>query len=106
AIMLYSLDYAAWRCYGREVVTTQAEAAARAASDDCALISRNQNTGGTLNTSVSYDNQATIKTQGFDIGLNWFGDMQELFGVRGGLAMNMQATVLDYYKTKQSPANY
>lgn len=106
AIMLYSLDHAAFRCYGAEIVSTQAEAAARAASPDCALISRDQVSGGALNTSISYDNQATIKTSGFDIGLNWFGSLDALVGVPGNLSLNLQATVLDYYKTKQSPANY
>lgn len=104
AIMLYSLDYAAYRCYGTNIVSNAAEAAAQAATEACQLLPRNQNSGGALTSSVSYDNQATIKTQGIDIGINWFADLQELVSLPGQLGISMQATILDYYKTKQSPA--
>jgi iron complex outermembrane recepter protein len=105
AIMLYSLDYAAWRCFGTNTVSTPEEAAAQAATDACQLLPRDQNNGAPLTTSISYDNQASIKTSGFDIGVNWFWDLPELFNARtGGVGLNLQATVLDYYRTRTSPA--
>src|SRR5690606_15004935 len=94
AIMLYSLDYAAYRCYGTNIVSSASEAAAQAATEACQLLPRNQNSGGALTSSVSYDNQATIKTQGIDIGINWFADLQELVSLPGQLGISMQATIL------------
>ncbi len=107
AIMLFSVDYANYRCYGSVLVTTPAEAADQAASPACQLVPRNQALGGPLTTNVSYDNQATINTAGADIALNWRVQFSD-FGskLKGGLAFNMQANVLDYYRTKQSPADF
>jgi iron complex outermembrane receptor protein len=107
AIMLYSVDYANFRCYGSTLVGNAAEAAAQAASPACRLLPRNPANGNALTTSLSYDNQATIKTAGADIGLNWamqFSDVGS--SIPGGLGFNIQATWLDYYRTKQSPAVY
>ncbi len=106
AIMLYSMDYAAFRCFGQNQVTTKAAAATAAATEACQLLPRDKVTGGSLTTSLSYDNLATIKTQGLDIGVNWFGDLEALVGLPGNLGLSMQATVLDYYRTKQSAAAY
>lgn len=107
AIMLYSLDYAAFRCYGTKTVTTPAEAAAQAATLGCQLTPRDQRNGNALNTLVSYDNQATIKTSGFDIGVNWFANLGDVgIDVPGSLALGVNATVLDEYQTKQSSAPY
>jgi outer membrane receptor protein involved in Fe transport len=107
AIMLFSVDYANFRCYGARLVTNTAEAAAQAASPECQLVPRNQATGGPLTTAVSYDNQARIKTAGADIAFNWMLPFSELGSGRpGGIGVNLQATVLDYYRTKQSPANF
>jgi len=105
AIMQYSLDYAAYRCFG-DVVTTQEQAKARAQSEACQLLPRDMVSGVSLTSMISYDNQATIKTQGLDIGVNWFGELEELVGLPGRLGLSMQATILDYYKTKASPAIY
>lgn len=105
AIMQYSVDNAASRCFV-PAVTSRAEAAARAATPSCALLPRDQANGAPLTTKISYDNQATIKTQGLDISLNWFGDLNELVSLPGSLNMSMQATILDYYKTKLSPGLY
>lgn len=107
AIMLYSVDYANFRCYGSTLVSNATQAAAQAASAACQLLPRNPATGGALTTSLSYDNQATIETAGADIALNWamqFSDVGS--SIPGGLGFNVQATLLDYYKTKQSPAVY
>ncbi len=107
AIELYSLDYAAYRCYGSVIVTTPAEAAAQAASPACQLTPRDPVSGAPLSTTLSYDNQATIKTQGADIALNWRVQFSDLgSNIKGGLGFNMQATILDYYRTKTSPAVY
>jgi len=104
AIMQYSLDFAQFRCFGTRVVTTPAEAAAQAATPGCQLMPRDQNNGAALSTKVSYDNQATIETSGFDIGANWFANFADLgFGLPGGLGLSVNATVLDYYRTRQSP---
>jgi iron complex outermembrane receptor protein len=107
AILTYSLDYAGYRCFGTTLVTTPAEAAAQAATPGCQLNPRDPVSGVPLSTTVSYDNQATIKTSGTDIALNWRAQFAD-FGskIKGGLGFSVQATFLDYYKTKQSPANY
>ena len=102
AIMLYSVDYANFRCYGSTLVANAAEAAAQAASPGCQLLPRNPTLGGPLTTSVSYDNQATIETAGADIALNWNFPLATVTGCSGA----SQATFLDYYETKQSPAVY
>ena len=54
---------------------------------------------------LRYDNQSTISTSGIDIALNWFGQLSDIrFGsAPGGIGLNIQSTVLDYYKTKTSP---
>ena len=107
AIMLYSVDYANFRCFGANQVSSAAEAAAQAASPACQLVPRNPATGGALTTSISYDNQATIETAGMDIGVNWTAQLNDLgVDLPGGLAIRLQATWLDYYRTKQSPASY
>ncbi len=107
AIELYSIDYAAYRCFGAVTVSTPAEAAAQAASPACQLVPRDPVSGAALSTTLSYDNQATIKTQGADIALNWRVQFSDLgSNIKGGLGFNMQATWLDYYKTKTSPAVY
>lgn len=107
AIMLFSVDFANFRCYGAEIVTDAAGAAARAASPECQLVPRNAATGGPLTTAISYDNQATINTAGADIGLNWVLNLGDLSsGRQGGIGLNLQATWLDYYRTKQSPADF
>ena len=104
AIMQYSLDFAQFRCFGASIVTNATEAAAQARTPGCQLMPRDQNNGAALSTKVSYDNQATIKTSGFDIGANWFADFSSLgFDIPGSLGLSVNATVLDYYRTKQSP---
>jgi iron complex outermembrane receptor protein len=104
AIMQYSLDFAQFRCFGTRVVTTPAEAQEQARTDGCQLMPRDQNNGAALSTKISYDNQATIETSGFDIGANWFANFNDLgFDLPGGLGVSVNATVLDYYRTKQSP---
>jgi iron complex outermembrane receptor protein len=108
AILQYSLDYAAYRCFGTRIVSTPQEAAEQAASPGCQLLPRDQNNGAALSSKISYDNQATIKTSGIDIGLNWFSSFSDLGinAIPGSLGLNLTATVLDYYKTRQSPAPY
>src|SRR5690606_2581903 len=90
AIMLFSVDYANFRCFGSTLVTNATEAAAQAASPECQLVPRNQATGGPLTTAISYDNQARIKTAGADIALNWaleFADVGS--NLPGGLGLNV-----------------
>jgi len=108
AILPYSIDYARWRCFGAVQVTDAAGAAAQAASQACLNVPRSQTTGGALNTLVSYDNQARVRTTGIDFTLNWTAQLADMGmeGVPGSLGINVQGTVLDEYKTKQSPANY
>ncbi len=108
AIQQDSTDYAAYLCYGAVQVTTAAEAAAQAASAACQNVPRNTANGGALSALIVYTNQATIKTAGIDVGVNWivgFGDVG-LEKVPGRFGVNVQATFLDYYKTKTSPANF
>jgi outer membrane receptor protein involved in Fe transport len=102
AIMLYSVTYSGYRCFGTRIVTSAAEAAAQAATPACQLVPRDLNNGAALNAELSYDNQATIETAGMDATLNWFKDI----GAAGTLGVNFQATILDTYKTKTSPAPF
>lgn len=105
AIQQYSIDYARYLCYGTVTVTDAAGAAAQAASKDCQNVSRNAGSGGANTILVAYDNQATIATSGIDVQLNWLAGLSDLgLGkVPGRVGMSVQATLLDYYKTKQSP---
>lgn len=105
AILQTSVDNANFNCVGRVLVTTAAEAAAQAASPACQLNPRDQVSGVPLSTTISYSNQATIDTAGFDMSLNWRASFAD-FGskLKGGLSYNLSSTFLDYYKTKQSPA--
>ncbi|MEO8309414.1 MAG: TonB-dependent receptor [Pseudomonadota bacterium] len=108
AIQQYSPDYAAYLCYGAVTVTNAAEAAAQAATRQCQNTLRNAGTGGPTNALIEYSNQASIKTSGLDIGVNWivgFGDVG-MDKIPGRFGINMQASFLDYYKTKTSPANF
>jgi outer membrane cobalamin receptor len=102
AIMLYSVTYAGYRCFGSKLVTTPAEAAAQAATEACQLVPRDLNSGVALSAQVSYDNMATIDTSGMDIAWNWNKPLQS----GANLNFNLQATVLDYYETKASPAPF
>jgi len=101
AIMLYSVTYAGYRCFGTRTVTNAAEAAEQAATDACQLVPRDLNNGAALNALVSYDNLATIKTSGMDIAWNWAKPIGS-----SRLNFNLQATVLDSYKTRASPAPF
>jgi len=101
AIMLSSVTYAGYLCFGTNIVTTPAEAAAQAATVECRNTPRDLNNGNALNALLSYANQATIATSGMDIAWNWFKPVGS-----GNLGFNLQATILDYYKTKQSPAPF
>ncbi|HHX82819.1 MAG TPA: TonB-dependent receptor, partial [Pseudomonadaceae bacterium] len=106
AIMLTSINNSQFNCFGANQVSTPAEAAIAAASQGCQLVPRDQRSGQALNTSLSYGNQATIETSGLDVGVNWFGDLDELFGLPGNLGLSFNATILNDYKTKQSPAPF
>jgi iron complex outermembrane recepter protein len=106
AIQQYSTDYAAYLCYGTTLVTTPAQAAAQAATRQCQNTPRNAATGGATNALIEYSNQATIKTSGFDLGLNWVVGLSDVGfeSIPGRVGMNVQASFLNYYKTKTSPA--
>ena len=101
AIMLYSLTYAGYRCFGSGTVTSVAEAAEQAATPGCVLTPRDLNNGSALNASLSYDNQATIDISGLDATVNWARP-----SVRRLSGFNFTATILDDYETKTSPAPY
>jgi outer membrane receptor protein involved in Fe transport len=108
AIQQYSTDYAAYLCFGAVQVTTAAQAAAQAATRQCQNVARNSSSGAPTSALIEYSNQATISTSGIDIGVNWivgFGDVG-LDKIPGRFGVNMQASFLDYYKTKTSPANF
>jgi outer membrane cobalamin receptor len=98
AIMLYSLTYAGHLCFGTNQVSTPAEAAVQAATTACQLLPRDLASGVPLTAQVSFDNQGKIDTAGMDVALNWSRSIGP-----GTLGINMQATLLDYYRTKTSP---
>jgi iron complex outermembrane recepter protein len=107
-ILPYSVEYARFLCYGATQVTNAAQAAAQASSTACQLAPRSPTTGGALNTRVSYDNQASVKTSGVDFAVNWVAQLADmgLPSIPGGIGVNVQGTWLDYYRTKQSPAPF
>ncbi len=107
AIMLYTLDYASYRCFGTGLAAgiTPAD---QAETQGCMLVPRDQNNGAALSSMLSYDNQATIDTAGFDIMVNWMADLAAfgLNSIPGNINLSMQATVLDKYITRASPVYY
>lgn len=104
AIMLYSLDWAAYQCFGTRIVTNADEAREQAATDACQRHPRDLVSGVPLNTWVTYDNLGTIETAGFDAQVNWFLRLPELgMELPGTIGLNLQATVLDYYRTRSTP---
>jgi iron complex outermembrane recepter protein len=108
AIELDSTDYASFLCYGDTDVTNATEAAAQAATAACQNVARNPTTGAAETALLQYNNQATIGTAGVDLELNWFAQFVDM-GIPiipGGLSFSSQDTMLMYYKTKQSPADF
>src|SRR5690606_32729052 len=88
AIMLYSLTYASYQCFGTRIVTTPQEAAEQAQTEACRLVPRDLNNGAALTAMLQYDNHATIKTSGVDIAWNWLKPVGA-----ANLNFNLQATV-------------
>ena len=88
AILQTSVDNANFNCFGKVLVTTAAEAQVRAQSPECLLNPRDQVSGVPLSTTISYSNQATINTAGFDFALNWRASFAD-FGskLKGGLSI-------------------
>jgi iron complex outermembrane receptor protein len=111
AIMLRSVSYSEYLCFGSNLgattALTAAEAAALAASPACQALPRDQRNGAALSAKVAYDNLGTIETSGFDVMFNWFVNLEGVgLHVPGNLAFSLQGTFLDYYNTKQSPADF
>jgi iron complex outermembrane recepter protein len=107
AILPYSPDYAAFRCFGLVTVTSPGEADTQAASGACQNVPRNQSTGGAISTLLSYDNQAWVKTRGIDFTFNWAAQLTDMgLPAPGGISVNITGSWLDSYKTKTSPATY
>ena len=108
AIGLDSTDYANYLCYGAVQVADAAAAAARAASSACQNVNRDQGTGLQNSALLIYTNQGTISTSGIDFQLNWMAKFSDM-GLRwlpGALTFNSQDSWLNFYRTKQSPANF
>lgn len=107
AIQQYTPDYANYLCYGVTTVTNMAEAAAQAATTDCMNVARTSTTGGAQRQLLRYSNQATIKTRGIDVALNWRAQFSDLdIGLPGGLALSSQMTYIDTYQTKESQEDF
>jgi len=108
AIELDSPDYANFLCYGGVTVTNAAQAAAQAATPACQNVGRSQATGLPTTTLLQYTNQAAIATAGVDLQLNWMAQLADLGlrGVPGAITFNTQDSLLDYYRTKNSPAAF
>jgi iron complex outermembrane recepter protein len=108
AIELESPDYASYLCYGSTTVTNAAEAAAQAATPACQNVGRLISDGTAATTLLQYTNSATIGIQGIDIGVNWIAQLADLGLTRvpGAIAFNTQDSILDYYRTKSSPASF
>ncbi|HEY4213955.1 MAG TPA: TonB-dependent receptor [Steroidobacteraceae bacterium] len=108
AIGLDNTDYANFQCYGGAPVTDAAGAAARAASTACQSVNRDLGTGLQNSALLVYTNQGTISTSGIDLQLNWMARFDDM-GIKhipGALTFSSQDSFLNFYKTKQSPANF
>ncbi|HEV2701568.1 MAG TPA: TonB-dependent receptor [Steroidobacteraceae bacterium] len=108
AIELDSGDYANFLCYGGTPVTTSAQAAAVAATQDCLNVARNPTNGTPASSLQVYTNQATIETAGVDLAVNWISQLSDLglTAIPGSLSINSQDTFLNYYRTKTSTAYF
>jgi outer membrane receptor protein involved in Fe transport len=112
AIMLRSVTYSEFLCFGANLgattAITAAQAAAIAATPECQALPRDQRNGAALSARTGYDNLGRIKNSGIDIALNWLFDLGSLGfnAVPGNIGFSIQGTFLDYYKTKSSPANF
>jgi outer membrane receptor protein involved in Fe transport len=108
AIELQDPDNSNFACYGTVTVTTAAQAAAQAATPACLNVGRNLSTGAASTTLLNYSNQANIGTAGIDIELNWIAQLSDLGlkAIPGAVSINSQDTILDYYRTKNSPGSY
>jgi outer membrane receptor protein involved in Fe transport len=110
AIQPYSADYASWLCYGQQQVTTIGEATAYIngpGATACGLVPREGTRGGAVSKRVAFDNQATIRTSGVDVAVTWSAPLNEIgLDVPGRLGFSTQATFLNYFKTKASPADF
>jgi iron complex outermembrane receptor protein len=106
AIELTNSDTSNFACYGTNIVTNAAEAAAQAATPACLNVGRNLGTGNASTTLLTYSNQADIGTAGVDLALNWIAQLADLGlkSVPGAITLNSQDTFLDYYRTKNSRA--
>jgi outer membrane receptor protein involved in Fe transport len=108
AIELSDPDNANFACYGNQDVTTAAQAATVAASAACQNVGRNQGTGAASTSLLQYSNQANIGTAGVDFAFNWIAQFSDLGlkAIPGALTFNSQDTFLQYYRTKNSPADF
>jgi outer membrane receptor protein involved in Fe transport len=108
AIELDSPDYANYLCYGTVTVTNAAQAAAQAATPACQNVARNAATGGPTTALLQYDNLAQIATSGIDLEINWYAQLADLglTHVPGGITFSTEDSLLNYFRTKQSPTSF
>ncbi len=108
AIELGDPDNANYACYGTNIVTTAAQAAAQAATPACQNVGRLAGSGNGATTLLSYANQANIGTAGIDVELNWIAQLSDLGlkSIPGAISLNSQDTFLSYYRTKNSPGSF
>jgi iron complex outermembrane recepter protein len=104
AILLSSIDYANYLCYGTNTVTNDAQAQAQAQTPACLNAPRNLATGGATTQLLQYSNLARISTSGVQLDLNWLMQLSDIgFHAPGALSLSMQDAWLNYFRTKQSP---
>ena len=107
AIETNSIDYSNYLCYGAVQVSSFADAQAQAATPACQNVLRSKSTGGPLTATLIYNNLATINDSGIDFSVNWTAQLSDLgFDLPGGVGINVQASWLDYYKTKASSLGF
>jgi iron complex outermembrane recepter protein len=71
----------------------------------CQTMPRNPDSGFVATTNGIFSNEASLKTSGVDLQLDWraaFSDMG-LDSVPGTLLLNVQASFVDYFKERQTP---
>ena len=102
AIQFQAIDTVRAACYTQDFAVATAPG-----NVPCSFVARNPGTGGQANTTIAYDNLATIDTAGLDLAVNWTAQFEDLGvnAIPGGVGLNVLVNYLDHYDTTQDPTS-